>query len=114
MTIKRVLVFSIEMIQKLDLKALFSSYKDCFITAFEIDIEGKTAIGIAGPAKSVESVKLKLNAEELGPNTELIGEIRFKFEIEPDKDIDGVLAEIRNLHNSLVGFCERMEQAVSQ
>jgi len=68
-------------------------------------------LAIVGPVESVESVKLMLEAEELGPNTESIGELRFKFEIEPDKDIDGVLAEIRNLHHSVVGFCEKMEQS---
>ena len=114
MTIKKVLVFSVEMIQRLDLGILFSSHKDCFITAFEINIEGKTAIAIAGPVKSVESIKLILGAEELGPNIESIGELRFKFEIEPDKDIDGVLAEIREFHDSVVEFCKKIEQAVSQ
>jgi len=109
MTITKILVFSVEMIQKLDLAVLFSSHRDYFITPFEINIEGKTAIAIIGPAESVESIKLKLEAKELEPNTES-GELRFRFEIEPDKDIAGTLAEIRSLHDSVVGFCERISQ----
>jgi len=45
MTIKKILVFSVEMIEGIDFEALFSSHKECVISAFEIDIEGKNRFG---------------------------------------------------------------------